>query len=146
MAFRIVGVKTNYSTKEIVWGFFWKGGCTCTRGTPPPLATALVTYNSDRVFLAQLKFILNYFKSQRNISPKQQHMFKIKTIDHISPKWLYPCIIHAPGLKIFWRRLLSFSHAVVLAPLALGVHVAYTSYRSLHAYEHFKGLIYLLYT
>lgn len=58
----------------------------------------LVTYNSDRVFLAQLKFILNYFKSQRNISPKQQHMFKIKTIDHISPKWLYPCIIHAPGL------------------------------------------------
>ena len=37
LAFRIVGVKTNYSTKEIVWGvFFEKGGCTCTRGTTPP--------------------------------------------------------------------------------------------------------------
>ena len=35
LAFRIVGVKTNYSTKEIVFGlFFFKGGCTCTPGTP----------------------------------------------------------------------------------------------------------------
>ena len=39
LAFRIVGVKTNYSTKEIVvFWFFLKGWCTCTCGTP--LATA----------------------------------------------------------------------------------------------------------
>ena len=33
MAFRIVGLKMNYSTKEIVF-LFWKGVCTCTCGTP----------------------------------------------------------------------------------------------------------------
>ena len=37
MAFRIVGVKTNYSTKKIVvfCCCFFKRGCTCTCGTPP---------------------------------------------------------------------------------------------------------------
>ena len=41
LAFRIVGVKTNYSTKEIVWGFFFeKGGAHAP--VAPPLATALI--------------------------------------------------------------------------------------------------------
>ena len=47
MAFRIVGVKTNYSTKEIVFWvffwfcFFWKGGCICTCGSPPNYGVAV---------------------------------------------------------------------------------------------------------
>lgn len=48
----------------------------------------------------------------------------------------FKCLMEVPFL---------YSHAVVLAPLPWG-HVAYNSYRSLHAHEHFKSLIYLLYT
>ena len=36
MAFRIVGVKTNYSTKEVVFGFFFKGGAHAPVAPPPP--------------------------------------------------------------------------------------------------------------
>ena len=58
MAFWIVGVKTNYSTKEI--GVFW-GGVWVARGgahapVAPPLATVLIFF-----FMFLIVFILHWF-------------------------------------------------------------------------------------
>ena len=48
MAFRIVGLKTYYSTKEIVFCFcFEKGGAHTPLAPPPPLTTALSMWPSD---------------------------------------------------------------------------------------------------